>query len=114
MIKPPLSTNCPASHAISATNKKNDSNDKLTMAYNNDDDVDDVTIIIIIIIIWYLSIKLLKVSSSAECEYNIEQNYNKCMERRSSERLGDYTQIGKVGTNSALLWSLIALLLKTF
>ena len=81
------------------------------MAYNNDDDVDDVTIIIII---WYLSIKLLKVSSSAECEYNIEQNYNKCMERRSSERLGDYTQIGKVGTNSALLWSLIALLLKTF
>ena len=83
------------------------------MAYNNDDDVDDVTIIIIIII-WYLSIKLLKVSSSAECEYNIEQNYNKCMERRSSERLGDYTQIGKVGTNSALLWSLIALLLKTF
>ena len=83
------------------------------MAYNNDDDVDDVTIITIIII-WYLSIKLLKVSSSAECEYNIEQNYNKCMERRSSERLGDYTQIGKVGTNSALLWSLIALLLKTF
>ena len=83
------------------------------MAYNNDDDVDDVTIITIIII-WYLSIKLLKVSSSAECEYDIEQNYNKCMERRSSERLGDYTQIGKVGTNSALLWSLIALLLKTF
>ena len=82
------------------------------MAYNNDD-VDDVTIITIIII-WYLSIKLLKVSSSAECENNIEQNYNKCMERRSSERLGDYTQIGKVGTNSALLWSLIALLLKTF
>ena len=81
MIKAPLSTNCPASHAISATNKKNDSNDKLIMAYNNDDDVDDVTIIIII---WYLSIKLLKVSaSSAECEYNIEQNYNKCMERRS-------------------------------
>ena len=94
--------------------KKNDSNDKLTMAYNNDDDVDDVTIIIIIII-WYLSSKLLKVSaSSAESEYKIEQNYNKCMERRSSERLGDYTQIGKVGTNSAVLWSLIALLLKTF